>query len=32
MEISGLLAYLVALAITAGIYAVFCLGLNIQWG
>ena len=32
MEISGLIAYLVALAITAGIYAVFCLGLNIQWG
>jgi branched-chain amino acid transport system permease protein len=32
MEISGLLAYLVSLAIMAGIYAVFCLGLNIQWG
>ena len=32
MELGGLIAYLVALAITAGIYAVFCLGLNIQWG
>jgi branched-chain amino acid transport system permease protein len=32
MEISGILAYLVSLAIMAGIYAVFCLGLNIQWG
>lgn len=32
MEISGIIAYLVALAITAGIYAVFALGLNIQWG
>ncbi len=32
MEIGGLIAYLVSLAIMAGIYAVFCLGLNIQWG
>ena len=32
MELSGILAYLVSLAIMAGIYAVFCLGLNIQWG
>ena len=32
MEFSGLLAYLVSFAIMAGIYAVFCLGLNIQWG
>ncbi|MGD9199534.1 MAG: branched-chain amino acid ABC transporter permease [Desulfobacterales bacterium] len=32
MEFSGIIAYLVALAITAGIYAVFALGLNIQWG
>lgn len=32
MELSGLLAYLVSFAIMAGIYAVFCLGLNIQWG
>jgi branched-chain amino acid transport system permease protein len=28
----GLLAYLVSLVIMAGIFAVFCLGLNIQWG
>ena len=32
MELSGIIAYLVSLAIMAGIYAVFCLGLNIQWG
>jgi branched-chain amino acid transport system permease protein len=32
MEIGGLAAYLVSLAVMAGIYAVFCLGLNIQWG
>ncbi len=32
MELSGLLAYLVSFAVMAGIYAVFCLGLNIQWG
>ena len=32
MEFAGILAYLVSLAIMAGIYAVFCLGLNIQWG
>ena len=32
MQIEGLIAYFVALAVTAGIYAVFCLGLNIQWG
>jgi branched-chain amino acid transport system permease protein len=32
MELSGILAYLVSLAIMAGIYAVFCLGLNIHWG
>ncbi|MGD9134823.1 MAG: hypothetical protein PVF78_14305, partial [Desulfobacterales bacterium] len=32
MEIGGLIAYMVALAISASIYAVFCLGLNIQWG
>jgi branched-chain amino acid transport system permease protein len=30
--IEGLAAYLVSLAIMAGIYALFCLGLNIQWG
>jgi len=28
----GVLNYLVFFAITAGIYAVLCLGLNIQWG
>ena len=32
MELSGLIAYLVSLAIMAGIYAVFALGLNIQSG
>ena len=32
MELGGIVAYIVALAITAGIYAIFCLGLNIQWG
>jgi len=32
MEIGGIVAYLVSLAILAGIYAVFTLGLNIQWG
>jgi branched-chain amino acid transport system permease protein len=32
MEIGGVIAYLVSLAIMAGIYAVFALGLNIQWG
>ncbi len=32
MVIEGYIAYFVALAVTAGIYAVFCLGLNIQWG
>jgi branched-chain amino acid transport system permease protein len=32
MEIGGIIAYLVSLAIMAGIFAVFALGLNIQWG
>jgi branched-chain amino acid transport system permease protein len=32
MELGGILAYLVSFAIMAGIYAIFCLGLNIQWG
>ena len=32
MELGGIIAYLVSLAIMAGIYAVFALGLNIQWG
>jgi branched-chain amino acid transport system permease protein len=32
MDLSGLLSYVVSLAIMGGIYAVFTLGLNIQWG
>lgn len=28
----GLLSYLVSFSIMAGIYAILCLGLNIQWG
>jgi len=32
MEISGIIAYLASLLIMAGIYAIFCLGLNMQWG
>jgi len=32
MELSGIIGYLTSFAIMAGIYAVFCLGLNIQWG
>jgi branched-chain amino acid transport system permease protein len=28
----GIIAYLTSFAIMAGIYSVFCLGLNIQWG
>ena len=32
MEIGGIIAYLVSLAVMAGIYAVFALGLNIQSG
>ena len=32
MHIAGLSSYLVSLVIMAGIYAVFSLGLNIQWG
>ncbi len=32
MEIWGIIAYLVSWAIMAGIFAVFALGLNIQWG
>jgi branched-chain amino acid transport system permease protein len=32
MELGGILAYSVSFAIMAGIFAVFCLGLNIQWG
>src|SRR5262245_37994249 len=32
MDIGGLLSYVVSLAIMGGIYAVFAMGLNIQWG
>lgn len=32
MELSGLLFYLVSFLTMAGIYAVICLALNIQWG
>jgi branched-chain amino acid transport system permease protein len=32
MEIEGLISYLVSLIILSGIYAIFSLGLNIQWG
>ncbi len=32
MDLGGLLAYLVSFAIMAGIYGIFCLGLNVQWG
>jgi len=32
IEITGIIAYLVSFAIMAGIFAIFCLGLNIQWG
>ncbi len=31
-ELARISAYLVSLAIMAGIYSVFCLGLNVQWG
>jgi branched-chain amino acid transport system permease protein len=32
MDISGILSYVISLAIMGGIYAVFALGLNVQWG
>ncbi len=32
MDISGLLSYGVSFAIMGGIYAIFALGLNVQWG
>ncbi len=32
MDLGGLLSYLVSFIITATIYAVFTLGLNVQWG
>jgi branched-chain amino acid transport system permease protein len=31
-DLSGLLAYAVSFAIMGGIYGVFCLGLNVEWG
>lgn len=31
-DLGGYLAYGVSFAIMAGIYGVFCLGLNVQWG
>jgi branched-chain amino acid transport system permease protein len=32
MDVSGLFSYVVSLAIMGGIYAIFVLGLNVQWG
>jgi branched-chain amino acid transport system permease protein len=32
MEVTGLISYVVSLAIMGGIYAVLALGLNVQWG
>lgn len=32
MEIEGLISYLVSFIILAGIYSIFSLGLNVQWG
>jgi branched-chain amino acid transport system permease protein len=32
MDVGGILSYVVSLAIMGGIYAVFALGLNVQWG
>jgi branched-chain amino acid transport system permease protein len=32
MDISGILSYVISLAIMGGIYSVFALGLNVQWG
>ncbi|OGO03602.1 MAG: ABC transporter permease, partial [Chloroflexi bacterium RBG_13_54_9] len=32
MDLSGLMSYLVSFIITATIYAIFALGLNVQWG
>jgi branched-chain amino acid transport system permease protein len=31
-DLGGLLAYVVSFLIMGGIYGVFCLGLNVQWG
>ncbi len=32
MDIEGLISYLVSFIILSGIYAIFSLGLNVQWG
>lgn len=32
IDLAGLLSYFTHFAIMAGIYAIFCLGLNIHWG
>jgi len=32
MDLSGILSYVISLAIMGGIYSVFALGLNVQWG
>ena len=32
MDAAGLINYLISLGIMSGIYAVLCLGLNLQWG
>lgn len=32
MDFTGIMGYLISFLVTAGIYAIFCLGLNIQWG
>ncbi|MBI3327627.1 MAG: branched-chain amino acid ABC transporter permease [Nitrospinae bacterium] len=32
MDVSGLVSYFVSFAIMGGIYAIFALGLNVQWG
>jgi branched-chain amino acid transport system permease protein len=32
MEMAGLFFYLVSVLIAGGIYAILCLGLNVQWG
>lgn len=32
MDVAGILAYTTFFAIMAGIYALLCLGLNVQWG
>jgi branched-chain amino acid transport system permease protein len=32
MQIEGILSFLVSFALMSGIYAIFSLGLNVQWG